>query len=145
MPHMEVGAVFEQGDLSTIGSGLDLFGVSTLNPNQFLNNCVSVTITKILAYSNVHAFWQDTLQGDLPDEPLSLDQTKQLLRKTGWGFEWRVYRPCNGKSAYYNLQSEFNAGAESSPFRGVAYTRDGRDWTLRGIGSSKRNPSSAAI
>lgn len=127
MPHTDVIGAMDprEGDLSTLGSGLDLFGISTLNPNQFLNNCVSVTIAKTLGYSNVHEFWKDTLGGDLPDKPLSFGQIKQLLHKTGWEFKWKVYQPSGGKSAHHNLRTDLVEGPGWGPFRMVAYTRDG--------------------
>ncbi|SPO01954.1 uncharacterized protein DNG_04627 [Cephalotrichum gorgonifer] len=89
-----------------------------------LNHCVSVSISKILAYSDVHEFWQDNLGGSLPDTPLSVHQTVELIASTGWTVTWKVYLPWNGNSACRNLQLDpkFHAGA----FRAVAYTQKGR-------------------
>ncbi|KAI2617148.1 hypothetical protein GGR54DRAFT_215787 [Hypoxylon sp. NC1633] len=119
-----LGTAVVEGNLETFGRCLELSGISSVNPNQFLNNCVSVTITKLLAYRDVHEFWRETLHGDLLDRPLSFKEITLLLSKTGWDFTWKVYQPCSGASAYLNMkQDHWRIFADRSPFRALAYTR----------------------
>lgn len=89
----------DQGELPTFGRALELIGGSSaLNPSHFINNCVSVCIAKILAYADVHEFWRSTIGTDLPDVSLSIEQTIQLLGRTGWDFSWRIYQSSSSSS-----------------------------------------------
>ncbi|KAI0448411.1 hypothetical protein F5B21DRAFT_121756 [Xylaria acuta] len=112
-----------QGGLETFGRGLEHLGIPTVNPNQFLNNCVSVTIAKLLAYRDVHEFWHDVLNGDLPDLPLTFPQIKKLISRTGWTFSWSVYQTSDGKSAYLNMRDDTKRLLPFEHFYAVAYTR----------------------
>ncbi|KAI1420306.1 hypothetical protein F5Y12DRAFT_773730 [Xylaria sp. FL1777] len=112
-----------QGDLETFGRALDDIGVSTLNPNQFLNNCVSVSISKLLAYRDVHEFWHDTLHGDLPDTSLTFPQIKNLISKTGWEFKWQMYTSSNKESAYSKMRPIRSPEYPNAVFSLVMYTR----------------------
>jgi hypothetical protein len=96
-----------------------------LNPNQLLNNCVSVTITKILAFRNVHEFWHTILGGDLPDTPLGISQIIKLLNLTGWDFTWKIYQACDKKSAHHHLKLDVFDQPRLGNFRALVYTRDG--------------------
>ncbi|VUC25108.1 unnamed protein product [Clonostachys rosea] len=118
-----------EGDISS--QSLDAFGLSTLNPNQLQNSCVSVTIAKLLAFRDVHHFWRDTIGGDLPDAVLTLDDIQELLRRTRWQFRWRAYKPEAGKSAYSLLVKDMYKDVyafkpDTGILWGTLYSRDGR-------------------
>lgn len=82
-----------------------------------------MTIAKVLAYRDVHEFWHDTLKGDLPDIPLTINQIKQLIAQTGWEFTWKAYLSCIGKSAYDNMKHDFIMEPWKGTLRALAYTR----------------------
>ena len=80
------------GNLSTFGKAAELsFGASDVNPNNYLSNCVSVTMAKNLGYTNVHKFWKDIYGYDLPDVPLTFPQIIELGKRTGWKCSWVAY------------------------------------------------------
>jgi hypothetical protein len=116
-----------EGDLSTFGQSLDAFGFSTLNPSQLQNNCVSITLAKLLAFRDVHDFWRDTIGGDLPDTELTLDEIQELLRQTRWQFKWRAYKTKGSKSAYSLLLKDlYTSQPEMGILWGTLYSREGR-------------------
>ncbi|KAF6823996.1 hypothetical protein CMUS01_10458 [Colletotrichum musicola] len=103
----------EHGDLATFGEALDrigFWGASGINPNKMTNNCVSVSTARLLNYTNVDELWQATYGQALPDKPLGLKQVLDLLKKTGWGFQYKMFEPDDeaGRSALQVMQRGFS-------------------------------------
>ncbi|KAI1300916.1 hypothetical protein F5Y03DRAFT_363290 [Xylaria venustula] len=113
-----------QSDLETFGQTLEHSGVLTINPNGLVNNCVSVSIAKLLAYRDVHEFCHDVLHTDLPDLGLTFCEIKRLISRTGWNFTCTVYTSSGGESAYSKMHRDLYPSRPSAgPFHVVAYTR----------------------
>lgn len=115
------------GDLTTLSAGLHRFGLSSQSEEARLtNNCVSVALARLLAYSDFREFWQDTLGHHLADTPLQIDATVSLIRKTGWDCEWTIYESCSGNSAFQAMWRD--PRFHMHPRRVVAYSSaDGSD------------------
>lgn len=68
-----------------------LYGSSSLNPTNMTQNCVSVTLAKLLAHKDVYELWHDTYGSPLSDSPMSIDDVVNLVHRTGWSFRWEEY------------------------------------------------------
>ncbi|KAK9418686.1 hypothetical protein SUNI508_07943 [Seiridium unicorne] len=91
------------GDLSTFTNALDqmgFYGASATNPNDMRNNCVSVSVCRLLGYNNVHDLWRATHGYDLPDQPLTEAGIVDLFSRAGWTFQWQRFRQETNLSAY---------------------------------------------
>lgn len=78
---------------ATFGEILDqvhLYGFSKLDPKDMKANCVSVTVAKILGYTDVYALWDKVLGYHLPDRGLTDVEIENLLRKTGLRFVFKT-------------------------------------------------------
>ena len=79
------------GNATTFGGALEPFnpfGRAKLNPRDMENNCVSVTLTRMLEFNNVHEFWKKHFGKDLEDRPLDEKAIQDMLVRIGWTFEW---------------------------------------------------------
>lgn len=85
------------------------YGVSSLNPSSYSNNCASVVIAKHLQYADVHHLWKALYGHDLPDIPLQLWQIEDMIHRAGWGFRKNIYVSDQHRCAYKKLR-------DSKPF-----------------------------
>lgn len=86
----------DSGDLTTFGAALDsigFWGASRLNPNDMCNNCVSVSLARMLNYDNVEKLWQALYGAPLPDAPLTFDQVLEMVGRTNHRWKWTVFAP----------------------------------------------------
>jgi hypothetical protein len=86
-----------------------LYGYSSLNPNRMSNNCVSVTLAKILGYADVHELWDQLLGAQLLDQPLGEADMQWLLNKTGLRFVFRVIHDSSWGSGPFQNNKHFIA------------------------------------
>ena len=115
------------GDLKTFGQCLDhmnLWG-SDVNPNNMNNNCVSVSLCRLLGYANVYDCWGDTTKHNLPDQPLNIAQIVQLLAMTGWNFRWQLFepQPAQSETAFQLLLSRMQLNSNLPSYPVIAYIR----------------------
>ena len=68
---------------SSILGSYGMLESSVYNPGGLLNNCVSVTLAKLLGYRNCFELWQACRVSPRGDNPLRLSQIYNLLRATG--------------------------------------------------------------
>ena len=92
---------------------LNLFGNSRLNPRDMKNNCVSVTLARLMEFSNVHDFWKDLFGHDLEDKPLDEKAIQDMLTRIVWTFEW--VKMTRGQWEESERLREEKAGREPSP------------------------------
>jgi len=91
------------GDLDTFGAAIedmDLFGASSINPNDMRNNCVSVSIAHFQYYSTVEEFWQTTYGHSLPDKPIRESEAKDMIARCNIEFQWIKYKSDAPGTAY---------------------------------------------
>lgn len=112
------------GEISTWGTMLSaVCGASTLNPTNMINNCVSVSLAKLLDYKDVHELWNDIYGRPLPDNPMSTDQIVDLVQRTGWSFRWENYRIYPHLSVNECLRGAMEVGNHHGCAKAVLYAR----------------------
>jgi hypothetical protein len=91
------------GNLSTFLDAVDamgFYGATHINPTDMKNNCVSVSVCRLLGYKNVQELWMATYGKVLPDQPMGEADIINLFSKAGWSFQWQRFRPDPNNSAH---------------------------------------------
>ena len=116
--------LISSGTVSTFGLPLSqVFGQSKLNPNNFKNNCVSVSIARLLSYRDVDDLWADTYRYPLPDHPLDYTAIIDLIQRTGWHFKWECYRLKPGKPIWKSLDPYDSLNLIDGALAALLYSR----------------------
>lgn len=80
---------------------LRLVGESKFNPEGSNNNCVSVTLAKIMLYPDVHVFWHNVLGYPWGSyRGMTYEELEKVIQISGWQFRRRVFRTGHGKTAF---------------------------------------------
>lgn len=139
----------------TFGDALGniVYGISTINPDNLCNNCVSVSLAHLLDFDNVEALWQKLLGTSMPDQALNIYQVSALLDKTDYIFRGEGFSASATRSAYQNFVKSYKPTVSDSsaiPARQlntqqtvvlILYTRaDGSGHCVNGIRESFGRP-----
>ncbi|KAK4124721.1 hypothetical protein N657DRAFT_330630 [Parathielavia appendiculata] len=112
------------GNMSTFFGAVDamgFYGATNINPTDMRNNCVSVSLCRLLGYANVQQLWRAAYGYDLPDQPLSERGIRNLCGLTGWLFQWQRFNQEPGVSAYDVMMRDIQI--RFTTLRAVLYIR----------------------
>ncbi len=112
------------GDISTFFGAVEamgFYGVTNINPDDMRQNCVSVSLCRLLGYPDVYALWRATYGYNLIDQPLNEQGIRNLCGLTGWLFQWQRFYPQGGLSAYNVMLRDIQV--RFTTMRVVLYTR----------------------
>ena len=87
------------GSLADFGSRLQSqgFGISSTNPDDMQNNCVSVAIAHTLGFPTVKDLWTSIGMPNRPDQAVSIYTVFSLLRRAGYR---SIYQEYEGPGTY---------------------------------------------
>lgn len=102
-------------------NAMGFYGATNINPTDMRNNCVSVSLCRLLGYANVQQLWRATYGYDLPDQALDEQGIRNLCGLTGWLFKWDRFNPKGNLTAYEVMMSEMKI--RFTTLRVVLYTR----------------------
>lgn len=82
------------GTMSNFFGAVDamgFYGATNINPTDMRNNCVLVSLCRLLGYPNVQQLWRATYGYDSPGEPLDEKGIRNLCGLSGWRFNWQRF------------------------------------------------------